>query len=219
MGYFQAKSDLKFIEDFRKAVLRVWEFENKVEEEAKRFTSIPSEYQSIIQKEASKLEGYQKIREQVAKGILRADRIAHMRGIPIELESYPAPAIGGPIIPIRLFHAILRDTSHGGIDKQWILDALNQTNAECEEYAKLEYRRLINPAYWIKEGFMFIIRIPFMLINVSGFDVSKIEDHFFAKVFKLLEIIALIYILIRFGIQKEQVMKILMLLIGKGGAS
>ena len=49
-----------------------------------------------------------------------------------------------------------------------------------------------------------------MLIEASGFDISKVEDHFLAKVFKLFEIGIIIYILIYFGINKEQLSQFLM---------
>jgi hypothetical protein len=51
---------------------------------------------------------------------------------------------------------------------------------------------------------IFIIRIPFLLIKASGFDVSKVEDHFLAKVFKLTEIAVIVYTLIRLGLTQQE---------------
>lgn len=66
-----------------------------------------------------------------------------------------------------------------------------------------------------KEILVSIIRIPFILIEASGFDVSKAEDRLIAKTFKLLEIVVIIYILIRLGLTKEQLQQVLMKLFPK----
>jgi hypothetical protein len=120
-----------------------------------------------------------------------------------------------PIITLSLFRAIICDTSYTGVNRQLIYDALNQTIGECEARVAVEFRRLINPLYWIKEVLVLVIRIPFILIEASGFDVSKVEDHLLAKAFKLLEVVAIIYILIRLGLTKEQLQQVLMTLFPK----
>ena len=57
---------------------------------------------------------------------------------------------------------------------------------------------------------MFVIRIPFLIVQTSGFDVSKVEDHFLSKLFKFIEIIIILYILWRLGIEKESLRQILL---------
>lgn len=210
MSYLQAKSDLNFIKDFHQSVVELWQIEKETAENLiySDFRS-KREYQIALQSEASKIPGYQKIRKRVAQGVLRAERIATRPDVPIILESYPAPAVGGPIIRQKAFSAILKDMSHGGlIDNQMIYDILNQTMGECEAEVSREFRHLINPFYWILELIIFIIRIPFLLVQTSGFNVSKVEDHFLAKAFKLLEVIAIIYILIRLGLEREDLQQI-----------
>jgi len=91
-----------------------------------------------------------------------------------------------------------------------IYDALNQTIGACENNVDIEFKRLINPLYWIKELLIIIIRIPFMLIEASGFDVTKFEDHFLSKLFKFLEIIIIIFILIKLGMKREQLSQFMM---------
>lgn len=197
---------------FRQAVLELWRIEKEAARNIK-FSDYRSkyEYQTVLQAEASKIKGYQEVRQRVAKGILRGDRIALRFGVPNIFESFPAPAVGGPIIRQNVLYAILKDSSHGGqINNQAIYDAINQTIGESEAEVSLKKRRLLNPFYWIKELIVFIIRIPFLLVQASGFDVSKVEDHFLAKIFKLLFIIAIIYILLRLGIEKESIQQILM---------
>lgn len=212
MSYFQAKSDLNFMNDFKQNVSELW----RIEDEAARdidyddFDSY-SEYQIVLQATASQIKGYQDLRSRVAKGVIRAERIATRLGVSIVIISYPAPAVGGPVIHQSFFSAILRDFSHGGqITKQQIHDAIHQTVGECEARISIEKRRLINPLYWIKELIVAIIRIPFMLIEASGFDVSKVEDHLLGRIFKLFEIGIILYILIRLGFERETIQQILM---------
>lgn len=212
MIYFKAKADLKFMQSFRKDVLKLMQIEHRVQRNLDPNDFFDDgEYQAVIQTSASQIEGYQGVRRSVAKGTLRAERIARQFGIPIIFESYPAPAVGGPVIRQGMFSAILQDMSHGGqVTNQMIDDAMNQTIGECEAQVTREFWRLINPIYWIKEIIVLIIRIPFIIVQASGFDVSKIEDHFFAKAFKLFEVIAIIYILIRLGMEKESIKDILL---------
>jgi len=212
MGYFQAKSDLRFILEFKDHIMKLWKIETEANERigGRRRLTTSSEYQAVLQAEASANNNYQNIRESVSKALLRAMQIAQKLKISITGKSLPPPAVGGAIISINLFSAILNDTSYGGVSRQWIYDALNQTIGACENNVDIEFKRLINPLYWIKELLIIIIRIPFMLIEASGFDVTKFEDHFLSKLFKFLEIIIIIFILIKLGMKREQLSQFMM---------
>jgi len=219
MNYIQAKSDLKFMQEFQVLVFQLWELEKQaiesLSDNRKAQISIenpmPGELQTIVQGEAFKIKGYQGIRDQITKKLLRANRIANNLDVPIIFESHPMPAFAGraPIVRTSCFDAIIRDNSYQGVTHHFIYDALNQTLGECEEQVEKEFWHLINPLYWVKELLVFIIRIPFMLINASGFAASKVEDHFLAKVFKLIEVIVIIYVLIRLGISTTEIKQLL----------
>jgi hypothetical protein len=224
MSYIQARSDLHFMQEFREAILKLWQFEDQAIERLKSHGAslssrdpIPVERQELIQSEASKIQGYRQIREQIVKGVLRANRIASRLRVPAGLVSYPMPAMAGrmPIIDISCFDAIIRDISYQGVGRQEIYDALNQTLGECEARVALELRHLINPLYWIKELLVFIIRIPFLLVEASGFDVGKVEDHFLAKAFKLVEIAVIVYILVRLGLTQQDLKDFLIAVFSK----
>ena len=224
MSYIQARSDLRFMQEFREAVLELWQFEDQAIERLKsQGASLssrdrkPEERQKLIQSEASKTRDYQQARDQVVKGVLRANRIASRLGVPAELECFPMPAMSGrmPIIQLSCFDAIIRDISYQGVGRQEIYDVLNQTIGECEARVALELRHLINPLYWIKELLVLVIRIPFLLVEASGFDVSKVEDRFLAKAFKLFEIAAIVYILVRLGLTQQDLKDFLMAVFSK----
>ena len=211
MSYFQAKSDLKFMKEFRQDVLELWQIESTAAKNLTSGYSSKAEFQSKLQVEATKIEGYQAARERVAKKILRAARIGAKSRVPTIFTSYPAPAVGGPVLELNLFSAILKDTSHGGlVDNQTIFDAISETLGECESKVKSEFLKLINPLYWIKEIIELILRIPFMIIEATGFDIGKVEDHLISKLFKFLELLAIGYLLLKLKVSDENLGQIIL---------
>ena len=140
---------------------------------------------------------YPKLREEVAKRLRRATEITVGVGTPFGVTSYPAPAIGGPVMHVDLYQAVLADFRYRRIDKQMSLDAIDQAIGACELRVRSEYRNLFNPFHWIFLSFKSIIRLPFIIIQTSGFDVSKVEDHFLGKFFKLAEAAFIFFVLYR----------------------
>lgn len=205
MGYFQTCRDLEVIQKFRNEVFNLWKFENEVAKELhSEYSSIPIKKQQAIQHLASENPEYRQVRERISKIVLETSRVALRHGVSTQLKSFPAPAIGGPVIPVDVFYSVLHDTSHGGIDRQLIVDSINETIGECERDLKVEFRRMFNLFYWIKSVFVFIIRIPFMLISVSGFNVEEVEKHLISKLFKIAELGVLIYLFLKLGLSSQQ---------------
>ena len=95
------------------------------------------------------------------------------------------------------------------------MDAMNQTLGQLAEDEKREFRRLINPAWWVFEVLRFVIRIPFLLISLSGFDVNKVEVQLLAKVFKLAEIAFIVFVLLRLGFERTRILDVVGGLMGK----
>jgi hypothetical protein len=209
LEYFSAKSDLNFMRQFREDVSELGEMEASVRGEFGQYaalggfrSSIPSERQKMLQGFATdRVEGYQDMRERVSKGVIRAIRIGRKLRIPTDVRSVPAPMVGGAVIPQNILMAAITDNSHGGIQPQLILDTMNMIVGACEARVEAEWRKLLNPLNWIKEILTFILRIPFMIIEATGFDVHTIENHLFGRLFKLIEILILIYIALRLGIR------------------
>ena len=209
MLYFSAKNDLEFLIEFKKNVEDFINIEQgnpgRVIRRARTNTItivVPSNDDTGMDED--------KLRERIAKTLPRAMVLARRLGMPIDLISYPPPAVGGPAIPVNLFHAILNDTSYGGIDRQHIIDAINQTIGQYECLVEQELNNLRNPFYWSKYLFNSIIRLPYTILKMSGFNVEKIEEHLWAKFMNLLWILAVIYILVKFGLDSSQITNILM---------
>lgn len=92
---------------------------------------------------------------------------------------------------------------------------MTQAIGASEERVGIEWSHLKNPLYWIKALFTFILRIPFMIIGATGFDVGKVEDHFLSKLFKLIEVIIIFYVLFRLGAGNQGLIEVLKGLVGK----
>ena len=210
MSYLQARSDLRFMQDFKQDVEELWEVED---EAASQLTSgqrrqLHWQVQAAVQGYAQTIPGYGEVRTRVVRGALRANGIALGLNVPIGVSSLPPPGIPGPRIDLSLFSAVIRDNTYVGVGRQAIVDALDQTTGACEAHLHAEKLKLMNPLHWIKAGLIFVIRIPFILFEASGFDVSKVEDHFIGRAFKLVYILVLIAILVRwFGVTKEELLQ------------
>lgn len=162
-------------------------------------------HDAVLNKATANNEG-KNLREKLAQEIPKAIETAYRNGVSIDYKSLPAPAVGGVIIPVNIFHAVLEDTSYDGINETWIEDKINETIGQLKRKLRNDFFKLINPFFWLYQFFVFIIRIPFYLISISGFDVAKIEEHLISKIFKLLEIIILVYFLLKLGIQKSDLL-------------
>lgn len=215
MNFFQTKSNLDFIIAFHNDVLKLWEVEDVVSRSTNSRHSwmsgnAPHDRQTRTQQEAARHNSdYQTIRKSVAKGVSRAQFLAALHNVPSKFTSFPAPAVGGPVIKLGVFEAILADTSHGGVDRQMIYDTLNRTIGACEEAKERAWRELTNPFYFLKNIALVVLKIPFMLIEATGFNVSKFEDHFFGKLFKLLMLLGLVWGLFALGFEKADLVEIL----------
>ncbi len=206
MNYWSAKSDLIFIKHFRDNVLELYIHEDQATAELNRSGQLITsrEWKKAVSAVAHRADpaGYQEVRRRVAVGMTRAVRLASELGVPTLFTSYPAPAVGGPVIPFQLFEAILSDPSHGqGVDAQLVIDALNRTVGAGEDKVQEQFRHLVNPAWLLWAALIFILRIPFIVLGAAGFNIEKFESELWAKLFKLAYAAALLYLAGRWGVR------------------
>jgi hypothetical protein len=220
MSYFKAKKDLALVLKFKPAVHQFWTLEDQAKRNVRQRTGMfdvetPTQERRNIREEGARLEGYGAARSAVARGSRRVIELCYFHGIPIQAQSFPPPLIGGPVIPVNYIAAILEDTSYAGIDKAVIDDRLNQLIGKCEEWVETTRRRLLNPFYWLYEAIAFILRIPFRLVEMTGFDVAKFEDQIWAKLFRLVELGVIVWFLYRLGATNAELRKFIMGIFGK----
>jgi hypothetical protein len=131
MGYFQAKKDLEFMEQFKSDVNYYWNLEREIQEGTTNLGFNPATNevarQALIKKYQPLEQELFEHRERISKTVRRASRIANKNGAAIFATSFPAPAIGGPIFNINLFDAILTDYGYRNIGNNEIWDAIKQS--------------------------------------------------------------------------------------------
>lgn len=210
MIYFNAKSDLSFMNQFQKSVIDFFNIQEGIKETFKPSIQIMGKdyFDAVLRATTENPEG-KVIRDNLAKDIPKAIQIAYSNNVSIDLQSYPAPAVGGPIIPVNIFDAILHDTGHESMNQNWIEDCINETIGKLEQRLKKELFNLLNPLYWLYSLFVFLLRLPFLLISLTGFNMEKVEDQLIGKLFKLIELIIVLYFLLKFGIEKSDIIEII----------
>ena len=213
MEVLEAKKEVEIIKNFNSDISSLFSIE---EEARKHITSGLSGFHLHQEKQKKireilyeKNDNYRRLRGNISKSTLKVSQIAFKHNVPIIWKSYPAPAVGGPILDINMVYAILFDNSHGGIERSLILETLLKIEGACEEHLNVEFKKLINPLHWVAFIFTSVIRIPFMILKSSGFNIEKIEDHLWGKIFKLIEIIVLIYLLFYFGLKKSDIIMLI----------
>jgi hypothetical protein len=110
ISYFHAKSDSEFIHESATAVVKLWNTEanasKRINTAALRFPA-RTEIHELIVHEAHRYAQHAELRARVARGVTRTNRIANRLGLLGLHESYPVPAVGGPVITVTLVDAIL----------------------------------------------------------------------------------------------------------------
>jgi hypothetical protein len=226
MSYWDARKDLRLLQDYKQTVQDYWAEKANVNriigESGYPKHRTPREVGlRINQQTAPYRQRVAPLRERIAILTPRVTNLARRLGIGTGVTSFPAPAVGGPVLRFDIFDAILRDPSHGAvvgerIPEQDILDKLNAAIGAADERVKTEWHHLINPLYWIKSLFIFILRLPVNLIGLAGFNISKFEEHFWGKLFNLLWIAAMIGFLVWLGLGKADLIDLVKKMITKG---
>jgi hypothetical protein len=204
MIYFATRSELSqmrsLLQKFERIIAIEQTIKNQLREEGNEYLS-PSGMFKDIRNEASKREPeYQELRASYAKLIPIANKICDREKVSWYRQGYAAPIEGGMAYQGSVFKFVLnRPSDIVDIDTD-VRDTINQTIGSFEQKLADEFRRLVNPLYWLVQGFIFIVRLPFKILEISGFNVDIIQEHLVARFFQLLYVIALILNLIRFGL-------------------
>ena len=129
--------------------------------------------------------------------------------MPADLYSYPAMAVGGPVISVNVFEAILNDDGHSSMPDQRKLDVLNQTIGACKELERKEFHQIINPFYWLNLIIKTILRTPFWVLETAGFKSESFEKSLAGKIVRFIEIIGILFLLVYLGFTDSELKEII----------
>lgn len=214
MEYFEAISDQNFVLEFGEKLSKFHAIEVKARDSLPRNSmgyGGPSDLQNVVIREADKLDSdYPVLRDYLSRNMQRIKSIAKKHSIISDIVSYPPALIGGPVIPQNIFDSVLEDHSHSGIGYQTVHDKLQAIIGACNEHVRVEVRAIVNPLHWFKKLLFFVLRIPFILIEATGFDVGKFENTLFGNITKAIILAVLIWTAMNWlGFSKDEIIRMI----------
>lgn len=190
MNYFKARRAEKLFRKYKELTLAYWKA--KPPDERDWF-----EVQGGV--EGPESTESQQLREQVNLLFPEVNILASRLGIGVIFESYPAPAVGGPIIPVNVLLSVIdQEMGHRRLPEQRILDLIDRCIGTAELTKKEALQRLHKPWYWIIDIPAFLIRIPFLILRAAGLP-RAIEENIISQVIKVVLLIATFIVLGYFG--------------------
>ena len=205
MIYSATKAEIKHMEGLLARFEMITRIEQATREalrdEGAKYLSPHGMFKHIREQAAERHQEYAVHRRQFARMIPSANEICGEESIAWHRQGRAAPLEGGLPFQGSVFDLVLdRPSDIMDIDSD-VRDTIIKTIGSLEAKAHRELRQLINPLYWLRRLLVFVIRLPYTLIEASGFDVAKVEDHFLGKLAHLVYVILLILILIRLGVE------------------
>ena len=163
----------------------------------------PRETQSTVQKICMQKYNstYQTCRTELAKQIPSMQKIAHKLGINSYRVGQAPAVIGGAQYEIEIFNSLLEQSGYTELEPTVVFDTVSKMKGELNENIRSEWRRILNPLTWTS----FILKIPFLLIKQTGFNIDKIENELWGKLIKTGCLVLLLWVLLRWGFTKEQI--------------
>lgn len=203
MIYFSKKADLELMQkltSYFESIINIEEETlNHLRTKNTEYLSSMDMFQKIREEAYRICPEYVYLRTNFAKLIPKANEICEREKINFKISGITSLLEGRRSFEGSIFEFILNRPADL-IDFNTIFrDTVNQIIGILEYKAKNEFKNLFNPFFWIKEFFVFIIRLPYSCLRISGFDVEKIQENLFARLFQLVYVIALLLILAYFG--------------------
>jgi hypothetical protein len=215
MIYFSVRDDLRHIRSllhhFEEIVSIEQETRQGLREGGAQYLGPHDMFRRVREESSKTNSAYSGLRAEYAQMIPRTNEICEREGIAWHRQGRAAPLEGGLPFQGSIFELILnRPSDIMDIDTD-LRDTANQCIGVLERHVSHELRQLINPIYWIGRIVLFVVRLPYTILELSGFDVEQIQEHLIARLFQLLYVIALILILVRFGLASAIDLKSLLL--------
>ena len=204
MLYFDLKSDLHHMNSLLSKFERIVEIEKQTRERLRShgttYLTSAHMFRTIREESSGASPEYASLRATYAKMIHRAVSICEREGNAHHIQGRAALLEGGTPFSDSIFALILNRPSDVADFDTTLRDDANRLIGALEGKLAAERRRILNPFHWLTALMTAIVRLPYTIISVSGFDVSKIEEHLIGKAIHLLYVVALLLILVRLGL-------------------
>ncbi len=191
MNYFEARRAERLFREYRKLALEYW---NARPPDERDF------FDTLSEKAPDSIESV-RLREQINLLYPEVNDLAMRLGVSVVFQSYPAPAIGGPVIPVNVLLSVVdQEMGHKPIGKQMILDVIDRCIGTAEVVKRRSLKRLLIPWYWLIDVPTIIVRFPFLILRNAGLPAT-VEESIVSQVIKAILVIVILAMGAYFGIQ------------------
>jgi hypothetical protein len=144
------------------------------------------------------------LREQLNKMYPKVSVLAEHLGVPTKVTSYPAPAIGGPVLHGDLLDCVIdQHLGHTSVSKVEVVDAINKCIGMAQSLREhLFWKQAVNPLYYVVMAAGFVLRIPFLILEQAGIP-HEVEKSVWGQIFKVLEFVALAWVGLHYGLKVD----------------
>lgn len=133
-----------------------------------------------------------KLRKEILHLLPYVTEEADVLGISHRVRSYPAPIVGGPVVSVDIFNAIVDpNQGHHRIDQKKIIDCVEKAISTARKRQKEALFHSLCPWNWIIDGCALVIRLPFLILRRAGLP-PKVEENIISQVIKVVSVIAII---------------------------
>lgn len=143
------------------------------------------------------------IRKKIVKLLPHVIEGAEYIGIDHTFQSFPMPAVGGPVIPVSAYNSIINpNQGHKEIEPTLIEDTVEKSISMARMREKEVLIHWLCPWNWLIDLCVVILRIPFIILRRAGVP-SKIEENIVAHVIKVLFVVTIVTYLTYKGLKLE----------------
>ena len=171
MTYLEARRVEALFKEYRKLALDYWAARIPAPESPHAWMAGPGGLEPT-ETDASR-EFRRKLMLSQPEALYWADRL----GVGVAGQSFPAPAVGGPVIPFNLLACVIdQNIGHTTVPTEEVLDAIDK----CIGAAAFEKRRLlarlVKPWCWLVDVPALIVGWPFHVMRKAGVPAKFVES-------------------------------------------
>jgi len=191
MNYFEARRAERLFREYRTLALEYW---NARPPDERDF------FDTLSEKAPDSIESV-RLREQINLLYPEVNDISMRLGVSVVFKRYPAPAIGGPVLPVNVLLSVVdQEMGHKPIETQMILDMIDRCIGTAKVVKRRSLKRLLIPWYWLIDVPAIIVRFPFLILRNAGLPAT-VEESIVSQVIKAILVIVILAICAYFGIQ------------------
>lgn len=144
MTYLEARRAEALFRRYRKLALDYWAAVEPIRREPHRLAAGP------WTPSHSETNASRPLRQEISMLLPQVEYWAGRLGVGVRAESYPAPAIGGPVIPVNLLACITdQRAGHTRVTREEVTDAMDHCIGTAAFTKRVLLARLLKPWCWL----------------------------------------------------------------------